>query len=159
MELLDLTRKKLESILLENGFAKFKAAQIMQWIYQKRVFSFDEMTNISKSDREKLAGMFEISPIFPGEIFASSDGTQKLAFTLSDGNVVEAVIIPEESRCTLCVSTQAGCPLHCAFCRTGSLGFKRDLTVSEIDSQVLAAQIEAEKNERSITILVFMVIC
>lgn len=156
MELLDLTRKKLEDILLENGFAKFKATQIMQWIYQKRVFSFDEMTNISKSDRVKLAEMFEITPLFPSEVFTSSDGTQKLAFTLSDGNVVEAVIIPEETRCTLCVSTQAGCPLHCAFCRTGSLGFKRNLTVSEINSQVLSAQMAAEESGKRITNLVFM---
>ena len=156
MELLDFTRKRLEEKLLENGFAKFKASQIMQWIYQKRVFSFDEMTNISKNDRVKLGEMFDISPVFPGETFTSSDGTEKLAFTLADGNVVEAVIIPEETRCTLCVSTQAGCPIKCAFCRTGSLGFKRNLTVSEINSQVLASQIEAEKSGKRITNLVFM---
>ena len=156
MELLDFTRKKLESALLGNGFAKFKASQIMQWIYQKRVFSFDEMTNISKSDRVKLGEMFEITPVFPDETFTSSDGTEKLAFTLADGNVVEAVIIPEETRCTLCVSTQAGCPIKCAFCRTGSLGFRRNLTVSEINSQVLASQIESEKSGKRITNLVFM---
>ncbi|MBP5590927.1 23S rRNA (adenine(2503)-C(2))-methyltransferase RlmN [bacterium] len=156
MEVFDITRKNLESALLGNGFAKFRATQITQWIYQKRVFSFDEMSNISKEDRAKLAELFTITPMQPEEVFTSSDGTQKLAFKLYDGNVVETVIIPEETRCTLCVSTQAGCPLHCAFCRTGSLGFKRDLTVSEITGQVLAAQIASEERGQKITNLVFM---
>lgn len=156
MEILDFTREKLENLLEEKGYRKFKARQIMKWIYQKRLYSFSEMSDISKDDRVSLAELFEITPLSDIEIFSSEDGTKKLTFTLDDKNVVEAVIIPEEKRCTLCISSQAGCPLHCAFCRTGSLGFVRDLEVREIVSQVLAAQQTAEENGEKITNIVFM---
>lgn len=156
MQLLDFTRKHLEIFLTEQGFKRFKAEQIMQWIYQKKVFSFDEMTNLSRQDRETFSQIFEITPLPAPQIFKSKDGTRKLTFTLEDGNVVEAVIIPEEKRRTLCISTQAGCPLCCAFCRTGSLGFSRNLEVREIVGQVVAAEMVLEESGQRLSNLVFM---
>jgi len=156
MELLNLSLKSMEKAVKDAGYRAFRARQIFRWIYISKVFSFSEMTDIGKADREKLAEMFSITPIAEPEIFTSMDETEKLTFTLFDGAVIEAVIIPEEKRTTLCVSTQAGCPLKCEFCRTGTLGFSRNLEVSEIIGQVLRAAMHLEKRDKRLTNVVYM---
>ena len=156
MELLDITRNIMEGVFEDAGYKAFRARQVFRWLYDSKVFNFDEMTNISRSDRERFSELFSITLIPEPEVFRSSDETEKLTFTLFDETVVESVIIPDGKRVTLCISTQAGCPLKCEFCRTGTLGFRRDLSVSEITGQVLRAQMHVEKTEKRITNIVYM---
>ncbi|MGI6395393.1 MAG: 23S rRNA (adenine(2503)-C(2))-methyltransferase RlmN [bacterium] len=156
IEIFDLTKDELENAVHLKGFPKFRARQIAKWVYLKNLFVFDDMTDISKSDRELLSSFFSITPLAKPEIKLSDDGTKKMIFTLSDGVKIESVIIPEQKRTTLCVSTQAGCPLKCSFCRTGTLGFKRNLTVREIVGQVIAAKTALEKEGNRLSNIVYM---
>jgi len=157
MDILDYTSEELKEYLIQNEFEKYRAGQIFQWIYQKFVFDFDEMTNISKKRRDELKKLFTFKePLFDVEIHSSSDGTEKLQFVTNDESSVEAVIIPEKDRNTLCISTQIGCPLSCTFCRTGSLGFKRNLTPGEIVWQVLYCQKYLMDKGRRVTNVVYM---
>lgn len=156
MELLNLTREKLTEILVENQFKKFTSQQVFQWIYQKYIYTFNDMTNISKNNRKNLSALFTIQTLPEPHIWSSDDGTEKLQFDLVDGNCIESVIIPEKDRNTLCISTQVGCPLQCRFCRTGHLGFLRNLSVAEIVGQVLYAQHYLSNKGRRITNIVYM---
>ena len=156
MELLDFTLKSMEEAFEKAGYKAFRARQVFRWLYTSKVFDFKSMTNISKTDRDKFSELFSITPIHEPEIFRSADGTEKLTFILDDGSVIESVIIPDGKRVTLCISTQAGCPLKCEFCRTGTLGFKRNLRVSEITGQVIRAELYLEKSEKRITNIVYM---
>lgn len=119
------------------GLASFRAKQIWEWVFKKFVFSFDEMTNLSKNDRELLREKFP--KILPPVKMAkkAADGTIKIVLELSDGNLVEAVAIPDEGSMTFCLSSQVGCPIGCVFCRTGEDGFTRNLTCEEIILQVM----------------------
>lgn len=137
--LMNLDPDGLKEFLVANGEKPFRANQILKWIYQWGVSDFEQMTNISKASRQKLA---QIAYISVPEIVTeqvSSDGTIKWALDLGDGQLVETVLIPETDRNTLCISTQVGCPVKCAFCRTGKSGFNRNLTVAEIIGQVWRA--------------------
>lgn len=122
------------------GEKPFHAVQVLKWIHQQRVIEFDAMTNLSHALREKLNQCAEIK--FPEIITEkiSKDGTRKWLFKLEDNNHIETVFIPEKGRGTLCVSSQVGCALQCGFCATGTLGFKRNLTVAEIIGQVWQAK-------------------
>lgn len=150
--------EELETILVDElGEKKFRAAQILRWVFEKRAQSWDEMTNLSKSLREKLANRFELAPLPIAEEHIAKDGTNKIAFPLHDGSIVESVLIPTPDRLTLCVSSQVGCKFGCAFCRTATLGFHRHLSASEIVQQVLVAQEVAHRRlDRRITNIVFM---
>jgi len=156
MELLDLTFQSMEKAFKDAGYKAFRARQVFRWLYVSKVFNFEQMSNISKKDRDDYAKLFSIDLIAQPEVFRSDDETEKLTFTLDDGAVVESVIIPDWKRVTLCISTQAGCPLKCDFCRTGTLGFKRDLRVSEITGQVIRAAMHLEGTEKRITNIVYM---
>lgn len=156
MEILDLTKSAFESAVVSAGYPKFRARQIIKWVYHKSVYSFVDMSDLSKDDRTAFSSMFSITPIEEPVVHGSDDGTKKLTFTLDDGAVIESVIIPEETRNTLCISTQAGCPLKCAFCRTGTLGFKRNLTVREITGQVIRAEQLLEKTGEHLNNIVYM---
>ena len=148
---------ELEKILTDEfGEKKFRTSQILRWIFAERVQSWDEMTNISKQLRAKLASRFELEPLPVPEEHIAKDGTNKIAFKLSDNSIVESVLIPTEDRLTLCVSSQVGCKFNCAFCRTATLGFFRSLTCEEIIQQVMVAQNVAARDNRRITNLVFM---
>ncbi|MBR4986762.1 MAG: 23S rRNA (adenine(2503)-C(2))-methyltransferase RlmN [Proteobacteria bacterium] len=147
---------ELESVLEEMGEKKYRMSQIMRWVFAERVESWDGMTNISKVLRGKLAERFSLEPLPVPEEHVARDGTNKIAFKLSDNSVVEAVLIPTEDRLTLCVSSQVGCKFNCAFCRTATLGFFRSLTADEIIQQVMVAQKVADRDSRRITNLVFM---
>lgn len=122
------------------GQPKFRGKQIMGWLYRPGISSFSEMTDLAKKFREVLDENAYFSSFTDPIIEKSSDGCVKFGFTLEDGNMIESVFIPEEDRNTLCISSQVGCAMKCTFCLTGTLGFTRNLTPSEIVNQVIAVQ-------------------
>jgi 23S rRNA (adenine2503-C2)-methyltransferase len=139
VNLLGLPLPALQDFFLELGEKPFRAQQILKWIHHHGVVNFDEMTNISRPLREKLA---EVAEVRPPEVVSqqdSEDGTRKWAIRVEGGSLVETVYIPEGARGTLCVSSQVGCSLDCSFCSTGKQGFQRDLTAAEIIGQVWLA--------------------
>jgi 23S rRNA (adenine2503-C2)-methyltransferase len=156
IELFNLTHKQLIEVVEQNGFKKFRGNQIFEWIYAKTEFDFEKMTNISKQNRKEMAKIFSITPLKTPQIFIAPDKTEKYRFELDDGNLIETVLIPDKKRNTLCISTQAGCALKCSFCRTGSLGFARNLTVKEIVYQVIFAQKHLKKRNEKVNNIVFM---
>ncbi|MGS0724330.1 bifunctional tRNA (adenosine(37)-C2)-methyltransferase TrmG/ribosomal RNA large subunit methyltransferase RlmN, partial [Shewanella sp. 30m-9] len=136
INLLDLDRKGLRALFSEMGEKPFRADQLMKWVYHFGVTDFEEMNNINKVLRTKLAAKCEIVAPEIASFQKSNDGTIKFAINVGQGQEVETVYIPEEDRATLCVSSQVGCALECTFCSTGQQGFNRNLTVSEIIGQV-----------------------
>jgi 23S rRNA (adenine2503-C2)-methyltransferase len=157
--LLDLDREGLEHYFRTIGEKSFRASQIMQWIHQKAVTDFQQMSNLSRSLREHLQQSTLIQA--PRVVYdsTSNDGTRKWLIQLDDGNRIETVYIPEPDRGTLCVSSQVGCALDCSFCSTGRGGFNRNLTTAEIISQVwLAMHLidEERKPGRKVTNVVLM---
>jgi len=137
-EIKDLLYEELKEILEKEGFPSYRAGQIFKWIYKKFVCNFKEMTDIKKEEREYLERNFENYIPEICERISSADGTKKYAFLLKDKKVIESVLIPDGKRLTVCVSTQVGCPLGCTFCKTGKMGFIRNLSTSEILSQIIA---------------------
>ncbi|MBQ2065099.1 MAG: 23S rRNA (adenine(2503)-C(2))-methyltransferase RlmN [Paludibacteraceae bacterium] len=140
ISLLGLTLTELQNIVAEAGLPRFTATQIASWLYEKRVCSFDDMTNISKKGRETLAQIYETGRTAPVKSQRSADGTVKYLFSVGDGRFVESVYIPEKDRATLCISSQAGCQMGCEFCATGRQGFKGNLTAGQILNQVLSIE-------------------
>jgi len=136
LNLLDLTRDEMVKFFEDIGEKPFRAPQVIKWIHQFGVDNFDEMSNISKSLRAKLQETCEIRgpEIITEQI--SDDGTIKWALKTQDGQAVETVFIPDGERGTLCVSSQVGCVVDCAFCSTAQQGFNRDMPVAEIIGQV-----------------------
>ncbi len=144
----------LETTLGERAF---RGRQIFAWLHQRGAHSFAEMTDLSKGVRHRLEEALCIAPEPRLEVHTSSDGTAKLALTLSDGAVVETVIIPGKKRVTLCVSSQVGCRRGCRFCRTAELGFTRHLSAHEMVAQVaVAKRYWATHSAERITNLVWM---
>ena len=139
INLLGLTRPKMEAFLDSIGEKPFRAQQILKWIHHSGVDDFAQMTNISKALRAKLADVAEIRPPRIASQHDSTDGTRKWIIDVGNGNLVETVFIPDGNRGTLCVSSQVGCSLDCSFCATGKQGFQRDLGAAEIIGQVWLA--------------------
>ncbi len=139
VNLLGLTREQMEAFFDELGEKRFRAQQLMKWIHHQGVRDFDLMTNLGKALRQKLAECAEVRPPEIAEQHDSVDGTRKWAIRVEGGSLVEAVLIPDGDRATLCVSSQVGCSLDCKFCSTGKQGFQRDLTAAEIIGQVWLA--------------------
>jgi 23S rRNA (adenine2503-C2)-methyltransferase len=135
-----LTIEELSRELSGMGMKSYRAAQIHEWLYRNFASSFEEMTNIAKTDRALLAERFFIPGLRLVKQEASNDGTKKFLFQLEDGHTVETVLIPDEDRKTLCISSQVGCAQACRFCLTGSRGFQRNLEAFEIADQVLAVE-------------------
>ena len=154
-DLRDLSLDELADFMADLGEKPFRARQVAKWLYQYGRTDFEEMTDLSKALRGRLADRARIDLPKLAEVQRSEDGTRKLLFELDDGYRIESVIIPERDHLTLCVSSQAGCAMGCRFCRTASLGFKRNLTQAEIVGQVLTARATAGEEER-LTNLVFM---
>ncbi|HEX9860425.1 MAG TPA: 23S rRNA (adenine(2503)-C(2))-methyltransferase RlmN [Nitrospirota bacterium] len=138
--LLELGTDGLREFVTGLGMPPYRAAQISRWVYAAGVSGFEEMTNLSRKDRAALARYAGIIPPALLDRQVSSDGTEKYLFGLADGETVESVMIPDEKRVTLCISSQVGCALGCKFCLTGAGGFKRDLLPHEITGQVLMAK-------------------
>lgn len=155
-ELFGLTRTELEETMTARGMKPFRGRQIFRWLYQGLETDLFNMTDIAKESRGSLAATITVRPLAAPEVVTSADGTAKYRFTLDDEAVIESVLIPEKDRLTLCVSTQVGCPLGCLFCRTGSLGFTRDLTTREIIGQLWAVQRQLRETGRRVTNVVFM---
>lgn len=132
-----LSKDELINTLIEMGEKSFRAKQIYEWIWKKHINHFDEMTNVSKDLRTKIANTFSLRKLSLEEKQVSNDGTIKCAFKLYDGNVVEGVLIPTSKRMTACISSQVGCSLNCDFCATGKLKRMRNLTPDEIYDQVV----------------------
>lgn len=137
--LLGLSRQEMEDFFATIGEKKFRAGQVMKWIHQQGVSDFAEMTNLAKSLRAKLEQFAEVRPPEVTYKHFSADGTRKWIIKVGDNAMVEAVLIPDGERKTLCVSSQVGCALDCSFCSTGKQGFMRDLSASEIIGQVWIA--------------------
>ncbi|MBR3500988.1 MAG: 23S rRNA (adenine(2503)-C(2))-methyltransferase RlmN [Bacteroidales bacterium] len=142
-KLLGKTPEELKAVAQAAGLPPFAGKQLAQWMYEKRAKSFDEMTNISKAGREKLAELFELGVEAPLGLAESSDGTKKYLFPASEF-AVEAVMIPDDDRKTLCVSSQAGCKMGCKFCMTGRQGFHGNLTPAQILNQFISVDESAE---------------
>ncbi len=161
--LLSLTHEQLSELMKQMGQSAFRATQIMEWIWKKRVTSFDQMTNIAPALRALLDSAYSLRNIELVEVSEStgSSRTKKMLSRLHDGELVESVIIPaaegkegkRSDRITLCVSSQVGCAFGCKFCASGLLGLKRDLRADEILGQILLAEEVAEKRVDN---LVFM---
>ena len=140
VNLLDLDLEGLAGYCEELGEKRFRATQLFRWIHQKGASGFEQMTDLARSLREKLATRACIKAMPVISCHESTDGTIKWLFNAGDGNAVEAVFIPEDDRGTLCVSSQAGCAVGCRFCSTGHQGFSRNLTTAEIVSQLWYAE-------------------
>lgn len=150
----NFTEKELKDKLTSNGFPGYTARQVFEWVYEKRAQDFDSMSNLSKKMKEFLKENFSISGLSLIEKEKSSDKTEKFLFKLRDNLAIEAVLIPEKGRNTLCISTQVGCKFKCLFCASGEKGFKRNLTAGEIIGQYLA--VSSLKASCKITNIVFM---
>lgn len=134
-----LSPEELEKFFLKSGEKRFRADQLFAWMYRRNVINFDDMTDISKNLKAKLSEIAFIGEISLKKIIKSQDSTtQKFLFTLSDGHQIESVLMFEDKRTTVCLSSQVGCALGCRFCATASLGFKRNLEAWEIVEQLLA---------------------
>jgi 23S rRNA (adenine2503-C2)-methyltransferase len=151
----DFSRPALRELFRARGWPAYRADQVATWLYPGDVDSPHEMTNLPLELRQTLASEFTSGCLELETIQRSVDGTKKLLLRAVDGARIEAVLIPEERRQTLCVSTQVGCPLTCDFCATGALGFTRNLTCGEIVEQVIQARRQLDSDE-TLTNVVFM---
>src|SRR2546421_2586658 len=153
--LLALDFEAMGRLVEQFGWPRYRTGQILRWLYQRRIKDINQMTDLGQTERTALASLATIPRAAGCTVLRSIDHTKKLLLTLNDGLTVETVLIPDEDRITLCVSTQVGCTLDCGFCLTGTMGLKRNLKPHEIMEQVLTAQDRLLPGER-ITNLVFM---
>jgi len=158
--LLEFDLEGLAAFCEALGEKRFRATQLFRWIHQRGASDFEQMTDLAKSLRGKLAGAAHVTalPVISQQL--SADGTIKWLFDVGDGNAVEAVFIPEDDRGTLCVSSQAGCAVGCRFCSTGHQGFSRNLSTGEIVAQLWFAEHflrkHLQRDERIISNVVMM---
>jgi 23S rRNA (adenine2503-C2)-methyltransferase len=147
VQLKDLSVAGMEAFIAGLGKERYRARQIMRWLYVQKAASFDEMTDLAKELRAELGRSASLSCMEPSIVERAADGTRKYLFTLADGNQIESVLIPDDGRLTLCISTQVGCAMGCRFCLTGAGGLARDLSAGEILDQivVIARDLEAEQ--------------
>lgn len=157
--LFSFTLDELRQELVDNGFAKFSADQIFNWLYKRWVMDMDQWSNVSAKIKNYLKEKYITTPpkvVWQGH---SIDGTRKFLVAMNDGNTVEAVAIPAKDRLTLCVSSQVGCAIGCTFCHTGTMGLKRHLQAGEIVGQYVAVTLWLQQNvhpESRLTNIVFM---
>ena len=144
-DLKDMTLQEIEAFVAGLGKEKYRARQIMKWIYRQGTSSFEEMTNLSKEFRAEMAKKARIGSLEIVRTETSGDTTKKILFRLEDGLLIESVLIPGPGHWTLCVSTQAGCRMGCAFCFTARSGFSRNLRPSEIVDQIVQAKFRTEE--------------
>ncbi len=154
-EIKGLTLTELENYFSSIGEKRFRASQVFNWLYNNLVTSFEDMGTIPKKLRRKLEKDFTVKTLTLKTVQSSTQSrTKKYLFSTKDNYSIETVLIPDSQRNTLCISTQVGCPFDCKFCATGIMGFKRNLTLSEIVDQYLLVASEVGKNV--ITNIVFM---
>ncbi len=156
LDLKSLTYPELEQwVTTELGEKPSRAQQLWKWLWQKGARSFDEMADLSRKVRERLAEKAYVAFLEPAVVLRSVDGTLKYLWKLEDGRTIESVLIPDGDRMTLCMSSQVGCAMACTFCLTGDMGLKRHLKPSEIANQALQIGMQLPEGER-ITNLVYM---
>jgi 23S rRNA (adenine2503-C2)-methyltransferase len=153
--LLALDPGSLQHLVAELGWPRYRAHQILRWLYRRRIRDVEGMTDLSVTDRANLQAIACIERFTEVQVLRSDDGSRKFLARLHDGLEVESVLIPEGRRLTLCLSTQVGCTLDCGFCLTGQMGLQRNLKAHEIVDQVLTVQDQLEAGER-LTNLVLM---
>jgi 23S rRNA (adenine2503-C2)-methyltransferase len=145
VNLLDYDAEQMTAYLTALGEKPFRTKQLLKWLHQRGVSSFDEMTDVAQSLRAHLHAGAQVQALPIASEQASTDGTVKWLFDVGQGNAIESVFIPEDDRGTLCVSSQAGCAVNCRFCSTGAQGFNRNLTTGEIIAQLWHAEFELRK--------------
>jgi 23S rRNA (adenine2503-C2)-methyltransferase len=156
-DLKNLTQEKLLQFVVSLGQPAFRGRQILPWIYKLGITEFSQMTDLAKDFRATLSESATISRFEDMMVECSRDGAVKFGFRLEDGHLIESVLIPEEDRSTLCVSSQVGCAMGCRFCLTGGMGFSRNLSVAEIINQVCAVRDWALARDMGpVTNIVFM---
>ena len=157
-DVLDLTHPELAAFVADLGEKRFRADQLFQWLHARGARSWDQMSNMPRALRDRLAAAARIGSLRLDEVQRSTDGTRKLRFLVDDGRAIESVLIPDGDKMTQCISSQVGCALDCRFCATATLGFGRNLTAGEIVEQVHQARVLLAEEEpgRRITNLVYM---
>lgn len=157
INLYDLSQAELGNLLAQWGEPRFRAEQVWAWLYDKRAKSFDEMTNLPKALREKLAAETVLGELNLVAEQMSADGTVKRLYRLPDGQLIEAVLMEyDDERRTACISSQAGCAMGCVFCATGQMGFARHLTSTEIYEQALRFARDLEDRGERLSNVVLM---
>lgn len=146
-----MTLEQLQSVVLAEQLPRYAAAQIARWIYRRGATSIEEMTDLSKPARQRLAERYEVGLYGPARQATSVDGTVKYLFDAGNNRLIESVYIPDRDRATLCVSSQAGCRMNCYFCMTGRQGFHGNLTACQIINQILSIPLSS-----TLTNIVFM---
>ena len=139
MNLVGTLPAALEDLAESLGASRYRGRQLATWIYRKGVVDLDAMTDLPRDFRARLAETAEVALPEVERATSSQDGSAKLVFRLADGARVQSVLMPDDERITLCLSTQVGCGYGCAFCLTGTMGLERNLTAGEIVGQLLAA--------------------
>ncbi|HET9316879.1 MAG TPA: 23S rRNA (adenine(2503)-C(2))-methyltransferase RlmN [Vicinamibacteria bacterium] len=154
INLFGMSREALTAVAGSLGEPAYRGEQLYRWLYRKRARSVADMTDLPKAARAKIDAEYTLRWPTVGEHSQSFDGTVKYLFRLLDGATIESVYIPESTRRTICISTQAGCPLKCAFCLTGIAGYKRNLKVDEILGQVATVMAEAPPRQQAWNVVV-----
>ncbi|MEO8707131.1 MAG: 23S rRNA (adenine(2503)-C(2))-methyltransferase RlmN, partial [Kofleriaceae bacterium] len=157
-DLRSMTLDAAEAFAAAQGWQRFRGEQVWRWVHEKQVRSFDEMTNLSREVRARLAEVATIGGLTVAEVQTSKDGTRKLRLVTHDGASIESVLIPDGDKTTQCISSQIGCAVDCQFCATAKLGLKRNLDAGEIVDQVYLAKrlLDEVDPGRRITNLVYM---
>ncbi len=155
VNLIGLLPSELEALARDLGAPAYRGRQLATWLYRKGGLDLEAMTDLPKEFRERLAEVATVAMPAVERVIVSQDGSRKLILRLHDGGRIHAVLMPDEDRQTLCLSTQVGCGFTCAFCHTGTMGLERNLTADEIVAQLLIANAELPEGLR-VTHLVFM---
>ena len=154
INLVGLLPSEMEDLAIELGASRYRGRQLAAWLYRKGVLDLDAMSDLPREFRAALAERAEVALPEVERVTPSLDGSRKLVFRLRDGGRISAVLMPDEDRLTLCLSTQVGCGFGCTFCLTGTMGLDRNLDASEIVAQLLAANAQSEAQR--VTHMVFM---
>lgn len=154
--LYDFNYEEMAELALEHGWKKFRGHQIFQWLYRKRVTSIDDMSDLSKDTREVLKENYQLKPLELRDKQVSSDGTCKYLFALEDGSLIESVLMQFDYGKSICVTSQVGCNMACAFCASGLTKKKRNLTSGEMVAQVLYVQQDLDKTQDRLSHIVVM---
>ncbi len=157
LDIKDFSENELIEFVIEQGGKKFRAEQVAHWLYNHGVENWEQMKNVPQKLRDHLATVSRVSSLEEANREMSSDGTVKWAFRTLDGHLIESVLIPSESRNSICISTQVGCAMGCTFCRTGTMGLKRHLTPGEITEQFIRVRnFVKEFGSGELTNIIFM---
>jgi 23S rRNA (adenine2503-C2)-methyltransferase len=154
LNLIGASQEEIAALTAELGEARFRARQLYDGLYRRRLRNWELFTDLGKALRQKLSGRAIIAYPEPVAVFQSADGTRRYLLEIAGGHRIESVFIPEEKRDTLCVSTQVGCAVACLFCATGRLPMRRNLTAGEIVGQVLALQADRDSDAKRLNVVI-----